>query len=109
MAKRVGLTAADPWNDRSRWIPQSAIRNPQSAIKHPLLQRRLGRILGPGHKLVHHDHAGAGIPTQERVVIAGWPQRFRVFVAGHGFAQECVSFKAGAGTALMELSLGPSL
>src|SRR5437868_4576810 len=74
-----------------------------------LFQLQLTLLLGSCHKLVAHDDAGAGIPAEERIIVFRRTKRLGFFVPVHGFAQELVSFMAGARAALMQAGLGSAL
>ncbi|MBI2404248.1 MAG: YceI family protein [Gemmatimonadetes bacterium] len=75
-----------------------------------LLQHGLRRLLDPRpHVIVRHDDPGAGVPPQDRGIVAGGPQRLRLLVALHCAAQMIVHDGAGAGRAPVEQRLAAAL
>src|SRR5262245_39510626 len=53
-----------------------------------LLQRRFGALFHVRGELVARDDAGAGVPAEERVVIAGGAKSFGAFVGFHSVVQK---------------------
>src|SRR5215510_15447265 len=75
---------------------------------HSLLQIRLRSVHRPRRKVVAHDDSGAGVPPEDRIVIAGGSDRFRLLVALHGVAQPFVSVVARPRPALLQPGFGLS-
>src|SRR5205823_12740216 len=75
----------------------------------PLFQRQIHSLFAARDKFVLHNNPGAGIPSEESVVIAGWTQFFGLFVGAHGPAKEFIGLKTAARPAAVELGFGAAL
>ncbi len=82
------------------------IEEEQSA---PSLEDRLSTVFFACGQLVFRHHAGAGIPAQERVVVARRPDLLRLLKLPHRLAQFVIGVMTGAGMPLREFRLGPAL
>src|SRR5437667_4768313 len=74
------------------------------------LFQRQGRVfLRSGAELVARDDARTGVPAQQRVVIAPGANLLGFFKPQHGLAEQFERVEAGAGSAVIQLSLGLAL
>src|SRR5207237_8299255 len=72
----------------------------------PLFQRQLGAFLWPRPELVARNDSRAGVPAQQRVVIARRADFLRLLEPRQRLAEQFKGVKAGAGSAVVQLSLG---
>src|SRR5882672_12963737 len=75
----------------------------------PLLQIRLRSVIEPRREVVTHDDSSAGVPPQDRIVVAGGTNRLRLLVPFHRVAQPFVGVVARSRPALLQSGFGLSL
>src|SRR5688572_21995363 len=83
--------------------------NEDTPAPTPLFQRRFVALLRARFEMITHDQARAGIPTQQRVVVACRADFLCSFIRFHRGAQQLKGGDAGAGRALLELALAVAL
>src|SRR2546423_12006806 len=71
-----------------------------------LFQRKFDSFfLFPRNEFIALDHACAGVPTEDRVVVTGWSERLRFFEPVHCFAEKIVRLEATARRVLPQFRL----
>src|SRR5450432_2374090 len=74
-----------------------------------LLERRFDFFLVARDQLVLCDHARAGVPTEQRIVVSRRANRFRFLKLPHRFAQTVMRIMAGPRSALGKFRLSAPL
>src|SRR5437868_6368317 len=74
-----------------------------------LFERQLDSFVFARGEMILVDHARAGVPAQQGIVISGGTNRFRLFKPVHRFAEPLVSLMSATGSTARELRLGQAL
>jgi len=97
-----GLRCAAPGATKSR--PSGPQEN--NAGGKNLFQKVVAGVVGVGFDGVAVHEAGAGVPAEEGVVVAGGAEIGGVFVVGHGAGEEIEGHVAGVGLVAVEGGFG---
>jgi hypothetical protein len=81
----------------------------KSPLSGPLFERQLDSLVFARGKMILVDHARAGVPTQQGIVISRGANCFRLFEPIHRFTKSLVRLMATTGRPARELRFGATL